>query len=234
MHDAGEKDTPPSDRLVVARKPLLPAPYARFYSSTRFRSVSRFRARLLSSPSKLFELSAILVAPPLPAARSRPYRSSPIETCSKTRAHYSSILESSNLCFDRSLLVLSRSWGEVSIMITSGGEISPDTFLSFSKDFDWFGIWDCWVTTQYSERRVCASRRILPWISKELLERRFNACGQYGTKLKIGNWMWSEAKLGSWRRDTSVRVRWERSSRSNVSKYNYETCKRSIRFKDDN
>lgn len=125
-------------------------------------------------------------------------------------------------------------WGEVSIMITSGGEISPDTFLSFSKDFDWFGIWDCWVTTQYSERRVCASRRILPWISKELLERRFNACGQYGTKLKIGNWMWSEAKLGSWRRDTSVRVRWERSSRSNVSKYNYETCKRSIRFKDDN
>lgn len=109
MHDAGEKDTPPSDRLVVARKPLLPAPYARFYSSTRFRSVSRFRARLLSSPSKLFELSAILVAPPLPAARSRPYRSSPIETCSKTRAHYSSILESSsaNLCFDRSLFVLS-------------------------------------------------------------------------------------------------------------------------------
>lgn len=104
MHDAGEKDTPPSDRLVVARKPLLPAPYARFYSSTRFRSVSRFRARLLSSPSKLFELSAILVAPPLPAARSRPYRSSPIETCSKTRAHYSSILESSsaNLCFDPS------------------------------------------------------------------------------------------------------------------------------------
>lgn len=179
MHDAGEKDTPPSDRLVVARKPLLPAPYARFYSSTRFRSVSRFRARLLSSPSKLFELSAILVAPPLPAARSRPYRSSPIETCSKTRAHYSSILESSsaNLCFDRSLLVLSA--GEKCRLWLHPEERFHQIFFSlFPRILIDLG-YETWVTTQYSERRVCASRRILPWISKELLERRFNACGQY-------------------------------------------------------
>lgn len=75
MHDAGEKDTPPSDRLVVARKPLLPTPYARFYSSTRFRSVSRFRA---ARPSELAnsDLAAILVAPPLPAARFEANRSS--------------------------------------------------------------------------------------------------------------------------------------------------------------
>lgn len=29
MHDAGEKETPPSDRHVVVRKPLLPAPCVR-------------------------------------------------------------------------------------------------------------------------------------------------------------------------------------------------------------
>lgn len=68
MHDAGEKDTPPSDRLVVARKPLLPTPYARFYSSTRFRSVS--------APLPNSDPGAILVAPPLPAARFEANRSS--------------------------------------------------------------------------------------------------------------------------------------------------------------
>lgn len=36
MHDAGEKETPPSDRHVVVRKPLLPAPSARsVYRSAR-------------------------------------------------------------------------------------------------------------------------------------------------------------------------------------------------------
>lgn len=32
MHDAGEKETPPSDRHVVVRKPLLPAPCVRSVS----------------------------------------------------------------------------------------------------------------------------------------------------------------------------------------------------------
>lgn len=187
MHDAGEKDTPPSDRLVVARKPLLPAPYARFYSSTRFRSVSRFsraRARLLSSPSKLFELwpqrhfgRASASGRPL-EARS-PYRSSDLRTLDRarsfignmfesSRAHSSirSILElsSASLCFDPSLLVLSAE--EKCRLWLYPGERFDQIFFFLSfffwKDFNWefdrFGIWEfVEFDDTYSERRVCAS-----------------------------------------------------------------------------
>lgn len=45
MHDAGEKETPPSNRHVVVRKPLLPAPCVRSVS----RAPSCWRTRYLPS-----------------------------------------------------------------------------------------------------------------------------------------------------------------------------------------
>lgn len=97
MHDAGEKDTPPSDRLVVARKPLLPAPCARFYPSTRFRSVSLSRVLSVSTARTLtfrhFGRAAASGSSPnprppfLPIERYRGPQSIELrrETCSKTR-----------------------------------------------------------------------------------------------------------------------------------------------------
>lgn len=202
MHDAGEKDTPPSDRLVVARKPLLPAPYARFYSSTRFRSVSRFsraRARLLSSPSKLFELwpqrhfgRASASGRPL-EARS-PYRSSDLRTLDRarsfignmfesSRAHSSirSILElsSASLCFDPSLLVLSAE-EKCRLWLYSGERFDQIFFFLFffferilignSIDLGYESLLSLTIRTVNKECVLLG--RILFWISKESLERR--------------------------------------------------------------
>lgn len=114
MHDAGEKDTPPSDRLVVARKPLLPAPCARFYPSTRFRSVSLSRALSVSTARTLTfrhfgraaaSGSSLNPRPPfLPIERYRGPQSIELrrETCSKTRglrASTSILVRASNAMF---------------------------------------------------------------------------------------------------------------------------------------
>lgn len=62
MHDAGEKETPPSDRHVVVRKPLLPAPCVRSVSLRASENplpppaVLRSRSRLAIGSENLFRV----------------------------------------------------------------------------------------------------------------------------------------------------------------------------------
>lgn len=212
MHDAGEKDTPPSDRLVVARKPLLPAPYARFYSSTRFRSVSRFsraRARLLSSPSKLFELwpqrhfgRASASGRPLEAISEpsiEPDRSS--GTCSKVRAPIRPSDRSSSCRRPAYALIHPSSSSRLRRSVDYDYIPGRDLIRYFSFFFFFFGrilignsidlgyesLLSLTIRTVNEECVLLG--RILFWISKESLERRvdgrFNACDRYWMKLKI-------------------------------------------------
>ena len=165
MHDAGEKDTPPSDRLVVARKPLLPAPYARFYSSTRFRSVSRARHRFFivfetlrnsASASGRFPLPREPVFTDRGLDRNDARKLAPIirpsdRSSSCRRPTYALIDPSSSSRLGRKLWLYPE--GRFDQIFFSFGRILIDWSIEFDKR---------------SERSVLL-RRILPWISKELL-----------------------------------------------------------------
>lgn len=185
MHDAGEKDTPPSDRLVVARKPLLPAPYARFYSSTRFRSVSRARHRffIVFETLRNSDPSAISVAPPLPAASrflGNPFTDRGLDRNDARKL--APIIRPS----DRSSSCRRPTYALIDPSSSSrlGRSVDYDYIRRFNQIFFFFGriLIDWSITLSLINEEWTKSARFFEGFSlgfrkNSSLERRFNACG---------------------------------------------------------